>query len=68
MRFFSEQEEVYENATQWVHHGESAIEPVSKYDIAEPTKAATEEYYYKWTGWDRDYTSIVEPSDFYPTF
>lgn len=68
VRFFSEDGKVYDNATQWVKHGKSAVEPVSNYDISEPTKQANEEYYYKWTGWDRDYTVITEPSDFYPTF
>ena len=68
VQFYSDEGEIYEDATQWVKHGESANEPVSSYYISAPTRTPTPEYYYEWTGWDRDYTVITAPADFYPTF
>mgnify|MGYP003299231639 CR=1 FL=1 len=53
---------------QWVDEGEAAREPVSSKLIMTPTKPSTAQYSYVWNGWDRDYTEINSPMDFYPTF
>lgn len=68
VQFYSDNGTVYEDATQWIKHGEAANEPVTSYYISAPTRTATAEYRYEWTGWDRDYTIITGPADFYPTF
>ena len=68
VQFYDDEGQLYENATQWIDHGESAEEPVANGFISTPSRVATKEYYYEWTGWDRDYSVITGPADFYPTF
>lgn len=68
VQFYSDEGKLYENATQWINHGESAEEPVANGFISIPSRVATKEYHYEWTGWDRDYSVITGPADFYPTF
>ena len=53
---------------QWIPEGESAVEPVNAKLMSKPTKLSTAQYDYAWSGWDRDYTYIEEPSEFLPTF
>lgn len=68
VQFCDDDKVPYEAATQWVTHGQSAVEPVSAYLIPTPYRAEEPQAYYVWTGWDRDYTNITAPMDFYPTF
>lgn len=53
---------------QWVDEGGEAREPVSSKLIMTPSKPSSAQYDYVWNGWDRDYTEILAPMDFYPTF
>lgn len=68
VQFYSDEGELYEKATQWIDHGQAAEEPVANGFISTPSRVATKEYHYEWTGWDRDYSIITGPADFYPTF
>lgn len=49
----------FENARQTVVKGENAHNPVTYGDIAEPTRASTDQYDFKFFGWDKPYTNVT---------
>lgn len=54
--------------SQWIDDGKAAVEPVAAGYIAEPTKTATDQYSYKFTGWDLPFDNITAPLVLYPVF
>ena len=68
VRFFSNDNVLYENATQWVRKGKNATDPISTGLIEIPIKTPTAQYSYVYIKWDISLDNIQEPKDIKPLF
>ncbi len=68
VRFFSDDDVLYENATQWVRKGNNATDPILTGLIETPTKTPTPQYSYIYLKWNTNLNNILSPKDIKPLF
>lgn len=68
VRFFSDDDVLYENATQWVRKGKNAADPILTGLIETPTKTPTPQYSYVYLKWNTNLNNILSPKDIKPLF
>lgn len=68
VRFFSDDDILYESATQWIRKGKDATDPISTGLIETPTKISSPQYSYDYIKWDTNLNNILSPKDIKPLF
>lgn len=68
VRFFSDDDVLYESATQWVRKGKDATDPISTGLIETPIKTPTAQYSYVYIKWNTNLNNILSPKDIKPLF